>query len=163
MFIVCLLHVLNYSFFVCSTFHWLLCITIACHCDLFSMPASFDPGNNILVNFPNNNISKGRWTPEQHKIFMQEYEKYGNNCMLIAKVLSTRTPAQLKKHAECFFKHNLKTNSAAVKRYQETLTPNKKEKVLVNDTDAHRKQCKSFPPEKKIKFLETDADAHKKK
>jgi hypothetical protein len=37
-------------------------------------------------------------------IFMQEYEKYGNNCMQIAKVLSTRTPAQIKKHAECFFK-----------------------------------------------------------
>jgi hypothetical protein len=51
------------------------------------MPASFHPGNNILVNFPNNNINKGRWTPEEHKIFMQEYEKYGNNCMLIAKVL----------------------------------------------------------------------------
>ncbi len=40
---------------------------------------------------------------EEHKIFMQEYEKYGNNCMLVAKVLSTRTPAQIKKHAECFF------------------------------------------------------------
>jgi hypothetical protein len=42
---------------------------------------------------------------------MQEYEKYGNNCMQIAKVLSTQTPAQIKKHAECFFKQNLKTNS----------------------------------------------------
>ncbi len=41
---------------------------------------------------------------------MQEYEKYGNNCMLIAKVLSTRTPAQIKKHAQCFFKQNLKKN-----------------------------------------------------
>ncbi len=50
---------------------------------------------------------------EEHKIFMQEYEKYGNNCMQIAKVLSTRTPAQIKKHAECFFGQNLKTNSAA--------------------------------------------------
>jgi hypothetical protein len=35
------------------------------------------------------NINKGRWTEEEHKIFMQEYEKYGNNCILIAKVLST--------------------------------------------------------------------------
>jgi hypothetical protein len=48
---------------------------------------------------------------------MQEYEKYGNNCMQIAKVLSTQTPAQIEKHAECFFKQNLNTNSAAVKRY----------------------------------------------
>jgi hypothetical protein len=62
-----------------------------------------------------------------------------------------------------FFKQNLKTNSAAVKWYREILTPDKKEKVLINDTDAHRKQCRSFPPEKKIKFLETNADALKKK
>jgi hypothetical protein len=48
---------------------------------------------------------------------MQEYEKYGNNCMQIAKDLSTQTPAQIKKHAECLFKQNLKTNSAAVKQY----------------------------------------------
>ncbi len=46
---------------------------------------------------------------------MGEYEKYGNNCMQIAKVLSTRTPAQIKKHAEC------------VKLYQESLSPNGKE------------------------------------
>ncbi len=48
-------------------------------------------------------------------MFMQEHEKYGNNCMQIAKGLSTQTPAQINKHAECFFKQNLKTNSAAVK------------------------------------------------
>jgi hypothetical protein len=51
--------------------------------------------------------------------------------MLIAKVFSTRTPAQIKKHAECFFKKNLKTNSAAVKQYQESLSPDKKAQVLV--------------------------------
>jgi hypothetical protein len=42
------------------------------------MPASLKSGNNVPANLPNNNISKGRWTPEEHKIFMQEYEKYGN-------------------------------------------------------------------------------------
>ncbi len=92
--------------------------------------------------------------------------------MLFAKFLSTRIPAQIKKHAECFFKQNLKTNSAAVKRYQESLSPEKKAQVLVkyvaeqqnylqflspenktqmlcNNADAHRKQCKSFSPEDK--------------
>ncbi len=77
----------------------------------------FESGNNEQANLPNNNIDKGRWTEEEHKIFMQKYEKYGNNCMLIAKVLSLQTPAQIEKHAECFFKKNLKTNSAAVKQY----------------------------------------------
>ncbi len=62
---------------------------------------------------------------------MQEYETHGNNCMQIAHVLSTQTPAQMKKHAECFFKQNLKTNSAAVKQYQESLSPNKKAQGLV--------------------------------
>ncbi len=71
--------------------------------------------------------------PEEHKIFMEEYEKYGNNCMLIAKVLNTRTPAQIKKHAECFFRQNVKTNSAAVKRYQESLSPDKKAQILITN------------------------------
>ncbi len=52
---------------------------------------------------------------EEHKIFMQEYKKYGNNCMQIARVLSTQTPTHIKKHAECFFRQNLKTNAAAAK------------------------------------------------
>jgi hypothetical protein len=80
------------------------------------MPASFDSENVAPASFPINNINKGRWTEEEHKIFMQEYEKYGNNCMKIAKVLSTQTPTQIKKHAE----------EAAVKQYQESLSPNGK-------------------------------------
>ena len=92
----------------------------------FAASFLFESGNNVQANLPNNNINKGRWTEEEHKIFMQEYEKYGNNYMRIEKVLSTRTPAQIKKHAECFFKQNLKTNSAAIKRYQESLSPDKK-------------------------------------
>ncbi len=62
---------------------------------------------------------------------MQEYEKYANNCMQIAKVLSTWTPAQIKKNAECFFKQSLKTNSAAVKQYPESLSPDEKAQFLV--------------------------------
>jgi hypothetical protein len=53
------------------------------------MHVSFGSGNVALASFPINNINKGRWTQEEHKIFMQEYEKYGNNCMQIARVLST--------------------------------------------------------------------------
>ncbi len=92
---------------------------------LILVPMSL-PEGHTPVNFLNNKMNTGRWTQGKHKIFMQEYEKYGNNCMQIAKVLSTRTPAQIKKHAECFFNQNLKTNSAAVKGYQESLSPNGK-------------------------------------
>jgi hypothetical protein len=49
----------------------------------------FESGNNVQANLPNNNINKRRWMEEEQKIFMQEYEKYGNNCMQIAKVLIT--------------------------------------------------------------------------
>jgi hypothetical protein len=71
-------------------------ITIACHCDLFSIPASFGSGNVAPASFLNNNMNKGIWTQDEHKIFMQEWEKYGNNCMQIAKVLSTQKPTQIK-------------------------------------------------------------------
>ena len=67
------------------------------------MPAFFGTENDVLGSLPNNKINKGRGMPEEHKIFMEKYEKYGNNCTLIAKVLNTQTPAQIKKHAECFF------------------------------------------------------------
>ena len=90
--------------------------------------------------------------PEEHKIFMEEYEKYGNNCPLIAKVLNTRTPAQIKKHAECFFQQNVKTNSAAVKQYQETLSPNKKAQILITDATEHQNYQQSLSQEKKLKL-----------
>jgi hypothetical protein len=93
------------------------------------MPASFGSGNVAPASSPINNINKGRWARDKYKIFMQKYEKYGNNCMQIAKVLSTQTPAQIKKHAECFFKTNLKTNHAAVKQYRESLSPDGKAQV----------------------------------
>jgi hypothetical protein len=63
---------------------------------LISIPAIFGSGNVALASFPNKNMNKGRWSEDEHKIFMQEYKQYGNNCMQIAKVLSTQTPAQIK-------------------------------------------------------------------
>jgi hypothetical protein len=82
--------------------------------------------------------------------------------MQIARVLSTWTPTQIKKHAECFFKQNLKTNSAAVKWYWESLSANKKAQVLVNDFAAHQKQQQSLSPENKVQMLCKNADAHRK-
>jgi hypothetical protein len=59
----------------------------------------FWSGNVALASFPINNMNKGRWMQDKHKIFMQEYEKYGNNCMQIARVLSTWTPAYWETYA----------------------------------------------------------------
>jgi hypothetical protein len=63
---------------------------------MISIPAFFGSVNIALESFPNKNINKGRWNQDKHKIFMQENEKYGNNCMQIAQVLTTQTPAQIK-------------------------------------------------------------------
>ena len=99
--------------------------------------------------------------PEEHKIFMEEYEKYGNNCMLIAKVLNTRTPAQIKKHAECFFQQNVKTNSAAVKQYWESLSPNKKAQILILNATEHQNYRQSLSSEKKTQILCNNAEGHR--
>jgi hypothetical protein len=69
--------------------------------------------------------------------------------MLIAKVLSTQTPAQIKKHAECFFKQNLITNSAAVKQYHESLSPDKKAQVLVSQMPLKHKTIDSLSHRRK--------------
>jgi hypothetical protein len=116
---------------------------------LFLCLVLFGSGNVAQASFSNNNINKGRWTQDKHKILMQEYEKYGNHCMQIARVLSTRTPAQINKHAECFFKQNLKTNFAAVKQYQESLSPNGKAQVLVKHAAEQQKYQQSLSPEDK--------------
>ncbi len=71
-------------------------------------------------------------------------------------------PLKLKNHAECFFKRNLKTNSAAVKQYQESLSPNEKAQVLVIDSAAHQKQQQSLSPDGKVQILCNNADAHRK-
>ncbi len=99
---------------------------------------------------------------EEHKIFMQEYENYGNNCMHVAKVLSTRTPAQIKKHAECFSKQNLKTNSAAVKWYQESLSSNERAQVLVKHAAEQQQYQQSLSPEDKAQMLTKKADTERK-
>ncbi len=59
--------------------------------------------------------------------------------MQTARVLSTQTPVQIKKHAECFFKQNLKTNSAAVKQYQEFLLPDGKAQILAKHATDQQK------------------------
>ena len=93
---------------------------------------------------------------------------------------------KLKSMLNVFFKQNLKTNSAAVKRYQESLSPDKKAQVLVKHVTEQQNYRQSCSPEKKlklyammlmptknnaspfllrkkVKILKTDADAHKEK
>jgi hypothetical protein len=54
----------------------------------FPRPASFGSAHVAPVSFLNKIMNKGRWTQDKHKIFMQEWEKYGNNSMQIQKFLA---------------------------------------------------------------------------
>jgi hypothetical protein len=56
---------------------------------IVSIAASFGSRNIAPASFLKNNMNNLRWTQNKHHIYMQEYEEYGNNCMQIAKVLST--------------------------------------------------------------------------
>ncbi len=101
--------------------------------------------------------------PEEHKIFMREYEKYGNNYTLIAKVLNTWTPAQIKKHAESFFRQNLKRNSAAVKQYQESLSPDKKAQILITHVAEQQNYSQVTTCIESSRFFEKQSCMYKKK
>jgi hypothetical protein len=56
---------------------------------------------------------------------------------------------------------NIKTNSAAVKRYQESLSPDKKAQVLVKNFTEQQNYQQSLSPEKNLTLC-NNADAHKK-
>jgi hypothetical protein len=145
--------VFDYSFFACRTFHRPLDIAIACHCNSISIPASFGSGNVALASFSNNKINEGRWTQDKHKIFLQEYER---SMAIIAcklqKFSAHKHPLKLKKHAECFFKQNLKNTSAAVKQYQESLSPNGKARVMVKHAAQQQKYQQFLSPEDKTRM-----------
>jgi hypothetical protein len=57
----------------------------------------------------------------------------------------------------------LVNNTDAHRKQCKFLSPEKKVNILETDAAAHKNQCKFLPPEKKVKILETDADAHEKK
>ena len=61
-----------------------------------------------------------------------------------------------------FFKQNLKTNSAANKRYRESLSPDKKAQALVKHVAEQQKQRQFLLPENNTQMLCNDAAAHKK-
>jgi hypothetical protein len=65
------------------------------------------------------------------------------------------------KHAECFFKQILKINFAAVKGYQESLSPDGKVQVLVKHAAEQQKYQQSLSPKDKAQMLTKKADTEK--
>lgn len=50
-----------------------------------------------------NGIREGRWTKEEHTAFLLGHEKFGKSWKDIATVVKTRTPEQIRTHAQKYF------------------------------------------------------------
>mmetsp|Transcript_24330 Transcript_24330/g.43252 ORF Transcript_24330/g.43252 Transcript_24330/m.43252 type:complete len:121 (-) Transcript_24330:102-464(-) len=45
----------------------------------------------------------GRWTQEEHELFLEGLERYGKNWKAIERVVGTRTATQARSHAQKYF------------------------------------------------------------
>jgi SHAQKYF class myb-like DNA-binding protein len=45
----------------------------------------------------------GRWTPQEHALFLTGLEKFGKNWKAIERVVGTRTSTQARSHAQKYF------------------------------------------------------------
>lgn len=45
----------------------------------------------------------GRWTDEEHNLFLEGLERYGKNWKAIERVVGTRTATQARSHAQKYF------------------------------------------------------------
>ena len=78
-------------------------------------------------------------------------------------MVKTRTATQIKTHAENYFKILSKNEDekTRLKKFRQSLPPEKKARIAEDDAAAHQKHRKSLPPEKKARIAEDDAVAHK--
>ena len=109
--------------------------------------------NNIPKNNQNNeeNILTGKWSDEEHELFIEGILKYGNEWKKVQQIIKTRNSAQARSHAQKFImkiKKNFKLdenntnikeknkiidkiiNSILPKKKVESLTKNQKERLL---------------------------------
>ena len=79
-------------------------------------------------------------------------------------MVKTRTATQIKTHAENYFKILSKNEDekTRLKKFRQSLPPEKKARIAEDDAAAHQKHRKSLPPEKKARIAEDDAATHQK-
>jgi SHAQKYF class myb-like DNA-binding protein len=79
------------------------------------------------------NKSGGRWTAEEHENFLIGLSKYGREWKKIQSLIATRTPAQIRSHAQ---KHFLKLNKDEDRQEAGVLTHNKRKQDMMSVLNA---------------------------
>jgi SHAQKYF class myb-like DNA-binding protein len=72
-------------------------------------------GNNPQTSGGNNSSENtGRWTTEEHRLFLQGLEQHGKGWKKIASLIQSRTVVQIRTHAQKYFQKLAKARMAAV-------------------------------------------------
>ena len=59
--------------------------------------------------------SFGKWSPCEHRRFLEAMEKFGNSWKSVKEYVGTRTPAQIRSHAQKYYKHLRQQKIKAIK------------------------------------------------
>ena len=97
--------------------------------------------------FKNDDFKNGRWTNEEHKLFIESIIKFGNDWKKVEKYIGTRSSTQARSHAQKFFE-KMKIanmidevidldNKTSIKSLQETLRLMEKEDNLYTVEDVN--------------------------
>jgi len=83
----------------------------------------------------NQNINKGRWTADEHRLFLEGLDRYGKDFKKIGKLVNTRTVVQIRSHAQKHFdkeaRDELGEGNAAAKRRRASATKPCKSSMLL--------------------------------
>jgi SHAQKYF class myb-like DNA-binding protein len=69
------------------------------------------PTESISPNTTNNSEKVGRWTDQEHEVFLEGLTKYGKQWKTIANLIGTRTVVQVRTHAQKYFQKMEKSKS----------------------------------------------------
>jgi len=82
----------------------------------------------IITTFEVSNTNErfnGRWTKEEHKLFVEAITAYGKNWKKVEECIGTRTGAQIRSHAQKYFlklEKDTKTNNKGTKKSNKKYT-----------------------------------------
>ncbi|KRX03542.1 Homeodomain protein [Pseudocohnilembus persalinus] len=105
-------------------------------------------------------VTNGRWTDEEHSLFLKGLQMHGKNWKLIEKMIQTRTGSQIRSHAQKYYlklgkpskKQKEKKSSAKLSaddfeiKLEELQEQSKTQKKLIEKTSKKMNMYKQMPP-----------------